>query len=80
MEQTNNRQHRSMEDVVRCPKDLACCKTGRIRADSPLACLSENPQRCVFSSRHMQGYLCKCPVRIYIAKNSLKEGNIRGGQ
>jgi hypothetical protein len=69
MEQTNNSQHRRMEYVVRCPKDLACYKTNHIGSDNLFECLSENPQKCVFSSCHMHGYLCKCPVRIYIVEN-----------
>ena len=69
MEQTYNSQYRKIEDVVKCPKDLSCYKTNHIGSDNLLECLSENPQKSVFSSCHMHRYLCKCPVRIYIAEH-----------
>jgi hypothetical protein len=36
--------------------------------DSFLKCLEENPQQCEFAMSFGYSYLCKCPLRVNIAK------------
>jgi hypothetical protein len=46
MEQTYNSQHRTIQNVVKCPNNLLCYKKNHIGSDNTLECLSENPQEC----------------------------------
>jgi hypothetical protein len=69
MEQTYNSQHRTIQNVVKCPNNLLCYKKNHIGSDNTLECLSENPQECMFSTGRKPRYFCQCPVRIFISKN-----------
>jgi hypothetical protein len=65
---------------MECPKDFLCyksgfnslCKAEDIGVDSFLVCLEEKPQECNFSRSSEHRFLCKCPLRIYIAKELKK--------
>jgi hypothetical protein len=67
--------------VIQCPKDLECYKSGfeilckaknvGVGDGSFLVCLEKYPQKCGFVSLE-RGYLCECPLRIYIAKKLKK--------
>ena len=65
---------------LKCSKDFKCCKSGfeklcKVRdggLEGYLDCLEENSQDCPFSLAFGYGYLCKCPLRIYIARNLKK--------
>jgi len=62
-----------------CVKDYRCytsgfknlCRAEHIGMDSYLLCV-DNIQTCNFSVFFIDEYLCKCPVRIYIAKELQK--------
>jgi hypothetical protein len=64
----------------KCPKDFECyksgfknlCKAKDIGLEKYLECLKKDPGDCVFSLSFGYSYLCKCPLRVYIAKNLKK--------
>ncbi len=61
---------------LRCTKELHCataglkslCKAKYILNDKVMLCLEEAPE-CSFATRFGSGFLCECPVRIYLAKH-----------
>jgi hypothetical protein len=62
---------------IECSKDFGCyksgleklCKARDFGMEGYLDCLEEEPHICEFSLPFGEGYLCKCALRIYIAKN-----------
>ena len=65
---------------LQCPKGFECYKSGfeflckaRIAGTESqvLVCSEKQPQMCKFLDL-MGGYLCECPLRIYIAKKLKK--------
>ena len=64
----------------KCFKDFICikskfeylCKAKDIGYDNFIECLEENPDECSFALSFGHGYICKCPLRIYIAKQIKK--------
>jgi len=48
------------------------CKARDFGMEEYIDCLEENPEKCEFSLPFGEGYLCKCALRIYIAKNLKK--------
>lgn len=62
---------------LKCPKDFKCCRSSfetlcqaeDIGLDSYLECLEKNPRECTFSLSFGDGHFCKCPLRVYLAKN-----------
>ena len=62
------------------PKDFKCYKSGfenlgkarGIGIEGYVECLEKNPEDCVFSLSFGYSFLCKCPLRVYIAKNLKK--------
>jgi hypothetical protein len=65
---------------LNCSKDFRCYKSGSEKLckardfgmEEYIDCLEENPEKCEFSLPFGEGYLCKCALRIYIAKNLKK--------
>ena len=67
--------------VMKCLRDFKCYKSGfevlcEARSvgdgdESYLVCLEEYPKKCPFASVE-RGYICDCPLRVYIA-NELKK-------
>jgi hypothetical protein len=61
---------------TQCPNDFRCinsgfenlCKANDIGLDDYLECLEEENFKCPFVISFGSGYLCKCPMRIYLAK------------
>lgn len=61
---------------VSCPKDFKCCesafqqlcKAKDIGMESFLECLEDNPLNCTFSLSYADSYYCRCPLRVYLAK------------
>ncbi|MFA5252070.1 MAG: hypothetical protein WC454_05755 [Phycisphaerae bacterium] len=45
------------------------CKARYFGIEEYIDCLEENSTKCEFSLPFGEGYLCKCALRIYIAKN-----------
>ena len=71
-------QKKEIEKIIRhfeCPKDFKCyksgfenlCKAKDVGAESFLICLDEKALTCKFISVK-RGYVCECPLRIYISK------------
>lgn len=64
---------------VKCLKDFVCyysgfnilCNAKDIGMESFVECL-EKKKECKFSFRFALSYLCRCPVRVYIAKKLKK--------
>jgi hypothetical protein len=74
---------KEIEEIIggmKCPKDFICYKSGfevLCRAEDVgigtlVVCLEENPRKCKFSLPRLPLYICKCPLRIYIAKKLKK--------
>jgi len=61
---------------MNCSKDFPCCKSGSDnlcnakdnRVDGYVDCL-EYQIACEFKAHFGYGVLCRCPLRVYIAKN-----------
>jgi hypothetical protein len=59
-----------------CPKNFRCCesesqqlcKAKDIGMESFLECLEKNPLSCSFSLSYADSYYCRCPLRVYLAK------------
>ncbi len=79
MEITTEQTTQSEEIIssMECPKDFKCdksqfenlCKTQIFRDGELVECLDESSQSCKFSFHFGLGYICKCPLRRYIAQN-----------
>ena len=80
MEQNTDSQIKGIMADFKCPKDFICyksgfkklCKAKDIGLEEFLECLEENPWECVFSLSFGYSHLCRCPLRIYIAKKLKK--------
>ncbi len=67
-------------DGLKCPKEFAgarsgferLCKAQDFGLKSFLDCLDENPEACKFALSFGYGYLCQCPLRVYLAKHLKK--------
>ena len=74
-EETKKRIEEIMGDM-QCPNGLRCanggleqlCKARDFGLEHYLDCLEENPLECKFALRFGYGHLCRCPARIYIAR------------
>jgi len=63
-------------DGLQCPINFRCyrskykdiCNAKDIGMESFLVCLEKNPSKCKFSFSFGFKYFCKCPLRIFIAK------------
>jgi hypothetical protein len=63
-------------DNLQCPYDFLCyksnfkklCKAQDIGIESFLVCLDDTPEECVFTLSFGGSKFCKCPLRVYIAK------------
>jgi hypothetical protein len=62
---------------MQCPKDFKCtrftleelCKAADIGKENCLECLERVPCDCPFVIDFGYARLCRCPLRVYIAKN-----------
>ncbi len=70
---------RKIEEIIggmQCPSNFKCCKSGLenickvkdIGLKDYLDCLEESPLKCTFALPFGGAYLCRCPLRIYLAK------------
>ena len=74
-------EHRKKIDEIMgemdCPKKYKCvesgfedlCKARNSGLDSYLDCLNDHPPECSFALPFGMGYLCQCPLRVYLVKN-----------
>ena len=62
--------------AMKCPKDFECYtsgfeKLGKVR-DGGLPhfvdCLDGHAAQCSYALRFGKGFLCRCPLRVYLAK------------
>jgi hypothetical protein len=77
----NNHRHKIEEIIgeIKCPYAFRCCKSEfqdvcnarDIGIESFLECLDKEKD-CKFAFSFGQGHLCKCPLRVYIAKELKK--------
>lgn len=72
-----------LENIIgglKCPKNFRCykskykdlCKAKDIGMESFLICLDKDPHKCEFSFSFGYKYFCKCPLRVFIAKELKK--------
>lgn len=62
---------------IQCHRDFECyrsgfknlCKAGIVGDAKLVECLEEKAKTCEFGFTFGLGYICKCPLRHYIAKN-----------
>ncbi|OGQ96425.1 MAG: hypothetical protein A2521_08840 [Deltaproteobacteria bacterium RIFOXYD12_FULL_57_12] len=62
---------------INCPKGYTCmesnflhlCRAMDIGCETYLICFDENSASCPFSVSFAASRYCKCPLRIYLAKN-----------
>ncbi len=74
--QLNLERIKSLLGRLRCTKELSCtkaglqslCKARYILNDKVKLCLEKTPD-CSFATKFGSGFLCECPVRIYLAKH-----------
>lgn len=76
MEEHDKNEVEKIIEGMTCPKDFICyrsgftvlCKAKDIGIESFIECQEEDAPQCVFSFSFGYTYLCRCPLRIYIAK------------
>jgi hypothetical protein len=76
MEQDLGKKINENIEKFECPKGFSCCTEGfetlckarDVGKQTFLECLEPNPRECPFSKLLAAWYICKCPLRIYIAK------------
>jgi hypothetical protein len=75
-----DRQIQEIMQQVECKRDFQCYMSGfkdlrkikDIGMPDSVRCLSKGPENCEYSFAFGDSYFCKCPLRIYIAKNFKK--------
>jgi hypothetical protein len=75
-----NTKIRKLVNTLECTKNFICyrskfkglCSAKDIGLQSYLLCMEKDPQKCDFSFFFIDEYLCKCPIRICIAKELKK--------
>ena len=80
IEEKHKKRIEKIVSEMQCPKDFECyksglsklCKVRDIGMDSFVECLGGKAENCKFSVSFGEGYLCKCPLRVYIAKKLKK--------
>ena len=80
IKEKNRKKIQEIIDGMQCPKDFKCAACGfenlcRVRDfgdEQSLQCLEETNPPCPFAGVYdfgFQMYFCRCPLRVYIAKN-----------
>jgi hypothetical protein len=65
---------------MKCPKGFKCadsgferlCKANDFGLEGYLDCLEDKPVNCPFAISFGYGYLCQCPLRLYLCKKLKK--------
>jgi hypothetical protein len=68
---------------MNCTKGFKCaesgfdqvCKAKDIGLKSYVDCLEEHAHGCTYALPFGDGYYCRCPLRVYLAKNENGNGN-----
>ena len=74
---------KKIEEIIggmQCPKNFKCAEGGFERLcaaedtglEGYLICLDEKPWACSFSLAFGQRHFCRCPLRVYLAKELKK--------
>lgn len=77
IDQQHKRQIEKIISQMQCSKDFKCyrqkftnlSKVRDIGMETFVECLEEQPQQCEFLTPFGYKYFCKCPLRVYVAKN-----------
>ena len=80
----NPNYRKKIEKIInglQCPKGFKCyksgfkkvCKAKDIGMEEHLKCLEKSNPRCIFAIPFGDGYFCRCPLRVYIAKEIKKK-------
>lgn len=79
MELTEEQQEKITATMasMECQKDFRCyksgldslCKATDVGMKGYVNCLYENQISCEFRVAYGSGFFCRCPLRVYIAKN-----------
>jgi len=80
MEEEARKKIEELMAGMQCPKNFKCeelgferlCKARDFGLESYLDCIEENPRDCPFALPFGYGHLCKCPLRVYLAKKLKK--------
>ena len=80
MEQDLEKKLQEIVGSFTCPKDFKCyksgfeklCKAQEVGLETHIECLEETSFECKFSVVFGGLYYCRCPLRIYIAKELKK--------
>ena len=76
-------QRKRIEQIkadMKCPNDFACCNGGADRVckvrdrglEGYVECLEEHPGACEFRVPFGNSAYCRCPLRVYMIKESLQ--------
>ena len=65
---------------MKCSKNFKCaesgfehlCRAKDLGLESYLDCLEKKPGECPFALSFGHGFLCQCPLRVYLAKKLKK--------
>ena len=76
MKEEHKKKIKKIIGEMYCPSNFKCldsgsenlCKARDIGMESYLECLESNLRDCSFAFPFGQGYFCKCPLRVYLAK------------
>ena len=77
IDKDSKKQIEKIIDKMNCQKNFECYTSEfkklstvkSVNSKNLFECLSKKPKKCQFSLPFGDGYFCKCPLRIYIAKN-----------
>ena len=80
MKEEDKKKIEEIMSGLKCEKNFNCadsgfeilCKAKDIGLDNYLDCLESDPQKCNFVLSFGDGYMCQCPVRVYLAKKLKK--------
>lgn len=80
LKQEPTKQIRAIMDKIPCPFDFQCCKSGfedvcggLVGENGKLVdCVDEKAAECGFAVQVGSGYVCSCPLRLYIARTFKK--------
>jgi len=80
MEKSLREKIKKIIDDIECPRDFECYKSGfeylseikDIGLNSFLECVDKKANGCVFSVSFGESIFCRCPLRLYIAKELKK--------
>jgi hypothetical protein len=78
-----HKERKRIEEIMagmQCRKNFKCAENGFERLcnardfglENYLDCLEENPSACSFALSFGNGFLCQCPLRVYLSRKLKK--------